>query len=351
MQQSVRNFLQTEIDQKHIPGAVIHVAHRGEVLLEEAIGYRSVYPNKQPMTLDVVFDLASLTKVVATLPALLKLLDEGEIRLDDHIKQFLPEFQQKGKENITIRHLLTHTSGLKARYPFDEDHLTARQILEQIYVDEQETPIGQNVIYSDLGMIALYKVIETVTQEDFSAFVQKNIFEPLNMYETTFNPTYPKERYAATEFSKKHGDYKRGIVHDENAEAMGGVSGHAGLFSTVRDLSKFATMIENDGLYQGRRILSRAGLKLSQQNFTPWAKEYRGLGWMLKSPVYSSCGDYFSKTSFGHTGFTGTSIWFDPEVKLRIILLTNRVHYGRKDHILRLRPCLHNIVRAFVDTP
>lgn len=342
----VVEFLQKEIDSDHIPGAVLSVTHRGENIVRKAIGNRVVFPEKAPMTLETVFDLASLTKVIATLPAMLKLIDHGEIRLDDTVSHFLPRFSERGKDDVVIRHLLTHTSGLPSHKSYFADALTTDEILESIFHEPLEYSTGSKVVYSDLGLITLYKIIETVTGMPFAQFLAEEFFMPLGMNETGFNPSFEKSRYAVTEYSEALQDYKAGIVHDENTESMGGVSGHAGLFSTVNDLAKFASMIENDGVYQGKRILSEASLQLSRKNFTPFAEEHRGLGWILKSPAYSSCGDLFSEFSYGHTGFTGTSIWFDPEVELSVILLTNRVHFGRKPPILRLRPRLHNLIRG-----
>ncbi|GAA0336861.1 serine hydrolase domain-containing protein [Bacillus carboniphilus] len=346
MKKEVLSFLQREVQNNHIPGAVLHVSFQGEVLLQEAVGNKVVSPEKSPMGLDTIFDLASLTKVVATLPAVLKLLDHGLVRLDDRVSYFLPEFGKAGKEEIRIRHLLTHTGGLPAFHNFYLESLTTEQIMDRIYEQELIYPIGSKVIYSDLGLITLYKLIEAVTEQAFPEFLKKEIYEPLKMLETGFNPTYPRERFAATEYCEHLNGYKQGIVHDENTESMGGISGHAGLFSTVTDLANFTSMIENDGVFNGKQILSSSALELSRKNFTAFDSEYRGLGWILNSPCLSSCGDYFSDTSYGHTGFTGTSIWFDPKVKLHVILLTNRVHFGRKDHILRLRPRLHNLIRA-----
>ena len=346
MENKVMNFLQKEIELYHIPGAVIHISFEDEIILQKAIGNRVVFPKKQQMDIDTVFDLASLTKVVATLPATLKLMESGYIRLDDRVAFFLPEFGKNGKEDITIRHLLTHTSGLPAHKEYFLKSLTTEQILQSIYEQELISPLGKKVIYSDLGIITLYKIIETITGQKFHEYVRKEIFEPLNMKETLFNPSFNKNRYAATEYSEKLGEYKHGIVHDDNTESMGGISGHAGLFSTVNDLAKFASMIENDGFYEGERILTKASIDLSRKNYTSFDSEHRGLGWILNSPTFSSCGDFFSASSYGHTGFTGTSIWFDPEIKLHVILLTNRVHFGRKDPILRLRPRLHNIIRS-----
>ena len=347
MKDNVLQFLQREIDAEHIPGAVISVAHKGEVILEEAIGNKVVYPNKAAMTVDTVFDLASLTKVVATLPSILKLMDNGEIRLDDPISHFLPDFGQNGKEHITIKHLLTHTSGLPAHKQYYLENLSTDEILASIYSQALEYQTNSKVVYSDLGLITLYKVIETITEQSFTSFVKKEILSPLDMSESGFNPIFSRDRYAATEFSEKLNGYKLGIVHDDNTEAMNGISGHAGVFSTISDLNKYASMIENNGIYNGKRILSSVSLELSRRNYTPFDTEHRGLGWILKGPVLSSCGDYFSSRSYGHTGFTGTSMWFDPEVDLRVILLTNRVHFGRQPHILRLRPRLHNIIRSY----
>lgn len=347
MKDKMLHFLQKEIELQHIPGAVLHVSHQGENVLQEAIGYRVVYPEKAPMDVNTVFDLASLTKVVATLPAVLKLIDDGVVRLDDRVAYFFPEFGQHGKEEITLRHLLTHTAGLPAHRQFYAEQLTSEQLFERICSEQLVSPIGSKVIYSDLGYMMLYKVIEFVTNEKLEKFLEKEIFTPIEMFDTTFNPTFTRERYAATEYSEKLNDYKHGIVHDENTESMGGLSGHAGLFSTIGDLSNYALMIENNGVFNGKRILSSSVLELSRKNFSSFDSEFRGLGWMAKSPALSSCGDLFSEESYGHTGFTGTSIWFDPTIHLHVILLTNRVHFGRSSHIIRLRPRLHNIIRSY----
>ncbi|KNE18754.1 serine hydrolase domain-containing protein [Virgibacillus pantothenticus] len=349
MKKKVLEFLQNEIDLKHIPGAVIQVSFQGEILLKEAIGNRAVYPTSAPMQLNTIFDLASLTKVVAALPAILKLIDNGEVRLDDPVSFFLPAFAQNGKEQIKIRHLLTHTSGLRAHRHFYKEGLTSEQVLERIYTEKMESELNTKVVYSDLNFMTLYKVVEEITREAFYDFVAREIFHPLEMTETMYNPTCAPERYAATEYSQQLGNYKQGIVHDDNAQSMGGISGHAGLFSTISDLNHFTSMIENGGIYKGRRILSERVLDLSKKNYTCLAEEHRGLGWMLKSPALSSCGDLFSDLSYGHTGFTGTSMWFDPEIQLHVILLTNRVHYGRQPHIIRLRPRLHNLIRAHLN--
>ena len=347
MKEQVMQFLNEEIALNHLPGAVVQVMHQGDILLQEAVGSRYVYPEeKAPMEIDTVFDLASLTKVVATLPAILKLIDSGDVRLDDPVAHFIPEFAQHGKETVKLRHLLTHTSGLPAHRQFYKRGLTTEQVIHEINNEQLVAPPGDEVAYSDLGFILLYHIVEQVTAQLFDRFLQEQLFMPLDMTETGFCPRFEKDRYAATEYSEKLNDYKFGIVHDENTEAMGGISGHAGLFSTISDLTKFAKMVENDGRYNDKQLISPAALKLARSNFTEFSAEHRGLGWMRKSPTLASCGDYFSPESYGHTGFTGTSIWFDPTVDLNVILLTNRVHYGRQPHMIRLRPRLHNMIRS-----
>lgn len=349
MKARVVEFLKKEVEAGHIPGAVVSVSHRGQVVLEEAVGFSCIHPKKAPMKIDTVFDLASLTKVVGTLPAILKLLEEGEIRLDDKVSNFLPGFALSGKADITLKHLLTHTSGLPAHVEYHLENLDADQIMERIFQQRPVYEAGTRVEYSDLGFITLYRVIETVTGEKLQDYLYREFFRPLGMENTGYLLAFGKYRYAATEYSDKLETYKRGIVHDENTESMGGISGHAGLFSTIGDLQKFASMVEKEGMYEGKRILSASSLRTARKNYTPFDEEYRGIGWMCKSDSFASCGDFFSGGSYGHTGFTGTSIWFDPEAQLHVILLTNRVHFGRQPHILRLRPRLHNIIRSSLE--
>ncbi|MBS4177957.1 serine hydrolase domain-containing protein [Lederbergia citrea] len=345
MENKVLDFLKKEIDMGNIPGAAIYVSYQGKAVMEKSIGYRTLHPEKGPMKNDTIFDLASLTKIVTTTMAALQLLDKGAIRLDDKVSHFLPKFAVDGKSGVTFKHLLTHTSGLSAHRPFYEDALQTDQIIERICAEKLEAPLGEKVIYSDLGFILLARLIEMITNQPFDQYVFQEILDPLTMNETGFNLTLDQNRFAATAFSEKIGDYKYGIVHDDNAESMGGVSGHAGLFSTLQDLAKFTLMIENGGSFNGKRIVSSAALQLSKKNFTTFDSEGRGLGWQIKSPGLS-CGDLFSENSYGHTGYTGTSIWFDPDIQLHVILLTNRVHAKNTEAILRLRPRLHNLIRS-----
>src|SRR5690625_2446306 len=256
MEKKITTFLQKEIDQKHIPGAAIQVNHKGEVVFEEALGWRIDYEEEQdPMRMDTVFDLASLTKVVATLPSVLKLIDEGEIALGDPVAHFIPEFSTNDKSEITLLNLLTHTSGLTSHRKFYQEKLSKEEIFKKIYEETLEYEPGSKVVYSDLGFILLSKIVEVVTQKKFDEFVTKEIFEPFGMNETTFLPDFSNERYAATEFDVEIDSYKLGVVHDENADALVGVSGHVGVFSSISDLKKYVTMIEYEGALSVIRII------------------------------------------------------------------------------------------------
>lgn len=348
MELEVSQFLQKEIEQQHIPGFVLQVRHKDEVVFEDAFGYRSIFPQKAQMEINTVFDLASLTKVVATLPVFLKFIDDGVVRLEDKVTKFIPNFDEHGKENITLRHLLTHSSGLQAHAPFAAEDIRERESIITALVNEKLAyKPGEDVIYSDVGFALLSIIAEEITGQSFDMLTNELIFQKLGMDETGYNPTFAKNRYAVTEFDGQLNEYKCGIVHDENTYTIGGISGHAGLFSTIKDLGNFAKMVMNEGTFNGKQILSPHAIKLSKRNFTPFSSYYRGVGWELNGEYAASCGDYFSTETFGHTGFTGTSMWFDPEVNLAVILLTNRVHFGRQPHMLSLRPRLHNIIRKY----
>lgn len=340
MDQAIQKFLAQEIEQGHIPGANIFISYKGKVLLNKAFGSRLHTSDEQkPMEQDTIFDIASLTKVVSTLPSVLKLIDAGEIRLDDSLQYFFPKSVNMHNQDITIRHLLTHTSGLPAFRPYYKKKFMTEAMVEQILCEKLSHAPGSTVCYSDLGFILLGQIVQKVSGMTLDTFASEMIFIPMGMQDTGFKPDYPENRFAATEYDIHASRFLIGEVHDENARAMGGISGHAGLFSTITDLSKYTKMIENDGEYDGRRILSNTAVQLSNRSHMG----NRGLGWEING-IQSSCGDYFSPDAFGHTGFTGTSIWFDPHRGLHVILLTNRVHYGRHPHMIRLRPRLHNLI-------
>ncbi|HHY17820.1 MAG TPA: N-acetylmuramic acid 6-phosphate etherase [Firmicutes bacterium] len=335
-----------------IPGAVAAVARNGIVIGPRAWGWASRSPQRIPVTPNTIFDMASLTKVMATTPSILILCERGALRLDDPISLFLPEFGAGGKQDITIRHLMTHTSGLPAHIKFWEDGLKGQEIIDCIYnlKLERDSRPGTHVEYSDLGFILLGEVVRQLTGLSIKEFSEQEVFKPLGMTATCFLPPESlKYRIAATEFREDLGHVVWGRVHDENAYALGGVAGHAGLFSTMLDTVAYGLMWLNRGCLGSTRILGRktvaAAIK-EQANL----EERRGLGWQLKSRALSSGGDFLSDSAFGHTGFTGTSLWCDPEENLAVVLLTNRVHAGREGNAhIRLRARFANAVSSAIE--
>ena len=305
-----------------IPGGVVLVGHNGEVVYRKAFGMRSLEPVREPMTVDTIFDLASMTKCVATATSVMKLVQEGKIRLNDPVAAYLPEFAKNGKENITIRELLTHFSGLAP----DLDAKTAwqgRARAFQLAMDSKPIlPPGARFVYSDINFITLGFVVEKVSGMSLDEYAAKNVFEPLGMRETRFLP--PAEwrgRIAPTEYDEHH-RMMRGVVHDPTARRMGGVAGDAGVFSTADDLAKYA-----QDLLTGFHVLSALTVeKMSTPQQPPTASVLRGLGWDIDSPFSSNRGEFFPVGSFGHTGFTGTSMWIDPVTNSYVIILTNAVH-------------------------
>ena len=248
MDQAIQKFLAQEIEQGHIPGANIFISYNGKVLLNKSFGSRLHTSDEQkPMEQDTIFDIASLTKVVSTLPSVLKLIDAGEIRLDDSLQYFFPKSVNMHNQDITIRHLLTHTSGLPAFRPYYKEKLMTEAMVEQILCEKLSHASGSTVCYSDLGFILLGQIVQKVSGMTLDTFASKMIFIPMGMQDTGFKPDYPENRFAATEYDIHASRFLIGEVHDENARAMGGISGHAGLFSTITDLSKYTKMIENDG--------------------------------------------------------------------------------------------------------
>lgn len=327
-------LLQAAIEAQHIPGAVALVAKGDRLIAHESLGL--AHPGEgRSMRTETLFDLASLTKVTATLPSVLLLLEEGAIRLDDPVTRFLPAFPS---QEVRIRHLLTHTSGLPAGAKLKQ--------FEQAVAIAPEKPVGAQIIYSDIGAILLGLVVEAVSGLRLDRFFAERVAGPVGMPDTLFRPGPERaSSAAATEYRDWLGRHQCGDVHDENANTLGGVAGHAGLFGTAADLWRYAQA----WLLGEPRLLSRATVRAATRSLTDRLGDRRGLGWVIKGEEYASCGDLFSLSSYGHTGFTGTSLWVDPERGWIVILLTNRVYYGRHDHILRLRPRFHNAVAAALE--
>lgn len=326
-------------EDKEIPGAVFMLVDRQQTLYECAAGFAHV-PAAIPMKMETLFDLASLTKVCAALPAVLRLLEAGVIELEDPLSYYMKD---TSLGDITLFHLLTHTSGLPPGLNFHKKNCSFYEAVEIIHHFHQFQPPGKSVIYSDLNFILLADLVERAAGSPFEAFVQREVLTPLGMRRTGFNPEgYPKPMIAATEYREDSGDYQWGKVHDENTQAFGGVSGHAGLFSTANDLRIFCQCILNEGHTGTQQWLTPATLQASRRNLTGGIGAGRGLGWQLGG-FETPSGKILSDDSFGHTGFTGTSIWFDDRLRFAAILLTNRVHFGRGASVQRLRRQIHNL--------
>jgi len=328
------------------PGAVILVGHQGKIVYRKAFGYRSLVPQRQPMTEDTVFDLASLTKVVATTTAIMQLVDEGRVRLDDPVGKYWPAFNRNGKRHITIKHLLTHCSGLRPevnpriRWQGYEGALVA--ISEDHPV---ETP-GTCFKYSDANFIALGEVVHRVSGLPLDVYCRKNIFQPLGLRHTSFLPPGSWQPHIAP--SDVWGDRLRwGEVHDPTANRMGGVAGNAGVFSTADDLAVFVQMLLNGGVSRGKRLLSTGAVAaMTRPYHVPGSSVQRGLGWDIQSPYSKEHNAAFPKGSFGHTGYTGTSIWVDPRSDTFLIILTNRLHPDGRGQVKPLRAGVASAVAA-----
>ena len=338
------------VEQGKLPGAVLIVGHDGQVVFRKAYGDRAVYPQIEAMTTDTIFDLASLTKVVATTPSLMKLFEEGRFRLNDKITEYIPEFQG-GKSNITIRNLLTHFSGLQPDVPLSQPWSGYDTGIHLACTDPPAGPPGARFVYSDINFILLGELVHRLSGQMLNDYARDHIYRPLGMNETTFLPPASLlPRIAPTERTPpKTGPPLRGVVHDPTARNMGGVAGHAGLFSTADDLARYAQMLLNGGELDGVRIFSPLTIeKFTEPQSPPDQPILRGLGWDIDSPLSGNRGELFPIGSYGHTGFTGTSIWIDPSSKTYVILLANSVHPMLRPALTPLRGKVATIVAAAV---
>ncbi len=353
-----------------IPGAVLLVSHQGRVIHRRAYGSRAVLPQREPMTVDTIFDMASLTKIFATTASVMKLLEQGEIRLNDPVVRYLPDFAKPGspdgKDQVTIRQLMTHTAGLAPDprgLPVDKEGAWSGDapVLNAIYAETLGSPPGSRFVYSDSGFILLGEIVKRVSGVPLNEFAQREIFTPLGMTHTRFLPPAewrpkiaPTEEIELPEGAKAgsgRGRVLRGVVHDPRARGMGGVAGHAGLFSTADDLAIFCRMILADGTGGANhaRIFSSATIeKMTTPQTPPWMPALRGLGWDISSAYSAPRGELFPIGSFGHTGFTGTSVWIDSRSRTFVILLANSVHPHGRPAISPLRSKIATAVAAAV---
>ncbi len=326
------------------PGATLAVLYKGRVVFHRAFGRMTYSPKSAPVDTTTMYDLASLTKAVVTTSIIMQLVERDSLSLRAPVSAYLPDFAQNSKGTVTIEQLLRHTSGLRAHAGFSKSCATPEQLFHAIAADSLLSAPGTTTLYSDLGFMILGKIVETITGKSLASNFHERFTKPLNMKSTMFTPPpslilriAPVEKDKLWPFKKE-----RPLVHDQNAALLGGVAGHAGLYATTSDLLLMTAMMMNDGTSKGRVYFRPATLRtfLSRRN-SP-----RALGWDLRSPEgHSSAGDFFSNSSYGHLGFTGTSIWIDPEKKIAVILLSNRV-YPTSDNIKirTFRPLIHNTV-------
>jgi uncharacterized protein YbbC (DUF1343 family)/CubicO group peptidase (beta-lactamase class C family) len=337
------------ITSREIPGAVVLVGRHGKVAFRKAYGHRALEPSVEPMTTDTAFDLASLTKCVATAGAVMTLIEEGRIRLDDPVARHLPAFGAGGgeREQVTVEQLLTHRSGLVADDPMDLYEGTPAEIFARKFRTRLVNPPGKRFVYSDGGYEVLGELVRAVTGQTLDVYARTAVFEPLGMTETEFRPVgrggrLPVSRIAPTE--KLDGVFLRGEVHDPRARALGGVAGHAGLFGTADDLARYARAL----LGNGGGWLSPAGVAAMTRLRDYGDGDLRALGWDVETHYSTSRGDLFPLGSFGHTGWTGTSLWLDPETDTFVVLLSARNHPSGEGNAIPLRSRLASVVAAAV---
>jgi CubicO group peptidase (beta-lactamase class C family) len=334
----VVDYLRSQVDSA-FPGAVIAVGRHDTVLLLAAVGHYGT-DDPRPVTPETVYDLASLTKVIGLTTACMMLVQQGALDLDAPVQRYVPAFRGPGKERVTVRHLLTHSSGLPAWRPLYTEATTRATAFALTDTTPLVRQPGDTFVYSDLGAVVLTQAVEAITEERIDGYLDRRLFQPLHMTSTRFLPPPAwRDRIAPTERSQD-GTIIRGTVHDENAWKLGGVSGHAGLFSTAGDLARFAQWLLD--AREGRLSPPLVQEFTRRQDLPPGSS--RALGWDTPSET-SSAGTLLSTRAFGHTGFTGTSVWIDPEKDLFIILLTNRVHPTRENgRIVRVRPRVADLV-------
>jgi len=335
--------VQQAIHDQQIPGAVLLVGHDGHVIYRKAYGWRALEPRREVMTLDTIFDLASLTKVIVTAPAVMQLAEQGKIRLNDPIAKYLPEFGQNGKEDITLRQLLTHYSGLEPDLDLKTMWEGKETAYRMAFAATPQDPPGSRFSYSDINFIVLGALVERISGEPLDEYASRHIFMPLKMTHTRFvPPAVWRAKIAPTQYDENE-HMLRGVVHDPTARRMGGVAGQAGLFSTADDLAKFAQAMLNGG----GGILSPLSVeKMTRPEQPPNAPVLRGFGWDIDSPFSTNRGALLPVGGYGHTGFTGTSMWIDPTTQSYIILLTNAVHPRGKENAMALRSKVATAVAA-----
>jgi uncharacterized protein YbbC (DUF1343 family)/CubicO group peptidase (beta-lactamase class C family) len=390
-------LVEKDINDKKLPGAVVLIGHKGKIVFRKAYGNRSLVPNVEKMTVDTIFDVASLTKPLATATSVMILIEQGKLRLNDTIGKFIPEIQDENARRITIQQLLTHVSGYAPDFDLREKWTGREGMLQALYKEKLRSAPGTRFVYSDIGFIVLGEIVQRISNRPSETYFLKNIAELAGMNDSGFwvfndsyviepkskdalvipvipkttiekvatrknselNPIAPTENIKGQQNylgSKFEGDEKignqilRGKVHDPTSYRMGGVAGHAGLFSTADDLARFCQMLLNGGVLDGKRILSANTIaRMTAPIVVSESGETRGLGWDINTSFSSNRGDFFPLGSFGHTGFTGTSIWIDRVSQTFVVFLSNRVHPDGKGDVTPLRAKVASVVAAAVE--
>ena len=352
----VEHLVETAIDIGELPGAVVLAGSHDSVFYKKAFGNRAVVPQVENMTTDTIFDLASLTKVVATTTSVMILLEKGKLSLRDRVSSYIPNFNRYGKSQITIGHLLTHMSGLRPDVDLTDPWAGYDTAIELASREVPMSPPGTKFIYSDINFFLLGEIVSKASGLTLDQFTQKHIFHPLGMTNTGFSlPSSMVQRIAPTEPCQRHDpvcnesslQMLRGIVHDPTARRMGGVAGHAGLFSTASDLAVFCQMLLNGGTRNGIQILSPLSVARMSSPATPsYEPNVRGLGWDIDSVFSANRGELFSAGSFGHTGFTGSSLWLDRTTGTFLVFLSSRLHPNGKGNVIKLRARVATVIAA-----
>ena len=337
------------MEDKEIPGAVVLVARKGKVVYRKVFGIRSLQPEKEALTFDTIFDMASVTKVMVTSCSIMMLVEEGKISLSDPLSKYIPAFGNRGKQNITIQQMLTHYSGLRPDLDLDFEWEGYEEAIKLACRERPDVIPGEEFIYSDINFFMLGELVRVVTGKTLDQFAKERIFEPLGLKDTGYLPDSSlKSRIAPTE--KRDGKMLRGEVHDPTTFRMGGVAGHAGLFSTASDTLAWAQMILQGGIYGKTRILSPMSVLKMTTPQTPYGKEdWRGLGFDIETRFSTNRGDLFPIGSFGHTGFTGTSVWIDPFSETVLVLFSSRLYATREGTAVFLRRKVASIVAAAIE--
>jgi CubicO group peptidase (beta-lactamase class C family) len=340
---SITVILNDAVREEKIPGAVLLIGNQGRVVYRKAFGFRMPGAKKLRMTEDTIFDIASLTKVVATTTAIMQLVEKSKLRLDAPVAQYWPAFRKNGKGGITVRQLLTHYSGLQPGLELKHEWSGYRKAMKMIIAEKPVSPPGTSYIYSDINFEVLGEIVRRVSGKPLDVYCADHIFKPMGMIDTGFKPSPAlQDRIAPTQSCK--GKLLCGEVNDPTCYNMGGIAGHAGLFSTADDLSVFSQMLLNSGSLHGVRILSPHTVEEMTTPQSPAGKaKLRGLGWDLDAPFSSNREQLFPVGSYGHLGYTGTAIWIDPITQTYIILLTTRIHPDG-EYVMELRAMIKRIV-------